>query len=55
MIKFWFTGIVEKYLVVDGPTDVLEVGVVQELVGELLHPLTDLVHADGSKTSWLNV
>ena len=31
----------------NGPTDVLEVGVIKELVGELLHPLPDLVHTDG--------
>jgi hypothetical protein len=34
-------------LVVDGPADVLEVRVVEELVGVLLHPLADLAHADG--------
>ena len=34
-------------LVVDGPADVLQVGVVEELVGVLLHPLADLAHADG--------
>ena len=31
----------------NGPTDVLEVGVIKELVGELLNPLPDLVHTDG--------
>jgi len=33
---------------VNGPTHVLEVGVVEKLVGVLLHPLADLVHADGT-------
>jgi hypothetical protein len=39
----------------DGPTDVLEVSVVQELVGKLFHPLPDLVHADGSAKIYSNV
>ena len=39
----------------DGPTDVLEVGVVQELVRKLFHPLPDLVHADGSVKIYSNV
>ena len=34
------------YLVVDCPTDVLEVGVVEEVCVVLLHPLPDLEHAD---------
>jgi hypothetical protein len=33
-------------LVVEGPADVLEVGVVQEVLVELLHPESDLLHAD---------
>ena len=32
----------------NGPTDVFEVGVIEELVRILFHPLADLVHADGS-------
>ena len=35
-----------SHLVVNGPADVLEVRVVQEVVGELLHPLANLEHAD---------
>jgi hypothetical protein len=31
---------------VEGPADVLEVGVVQEVLVELLHPESDLLHAD---------
>ncbi len=30
----------------EGPADVLEVGVVQEVLVELLHPESDLLHAD---------
>ena len=36
----------QLYLVVDCPTDVLEVGVVEEVCVVLLHPLPDLEHAD---------
>ena len=34
------------YLVVNGPTDVLQIGVVEEIGVKLLHPLSYLVHAN---------